>query len=168
MIKGSRTEITEKQTDRRQVGEAKHVSDNWHFSLLSFFRLHWSLPLLCVLALRAVHLPFLSVSDLSFTMPRAIQKQTGHSTPAQSASLLGQLFASTALSHISAYCSKKSHPQTHTQTHTLYIGYSFTALWRSTPQNATIYITFLHVHKQQHSYTQHTEYLGFMNETRQR
>lgn len=75
------------------------------------------LPLsLCVSWPSGWSICLLSLSDLSFTMTRAIQQHT-HT---HSARLLGQLCVSTALSRISAHCSKKSNPRlpnTHKYTH---------------------------------------------------
>lgn len=102
----------QEQTWRFRV---KYVSGNWHSSYFFLSLLSSFLPLshsvsLCWPSGQSICLFSLSFSDLSFTITRAIQK---HTTLTQSARLLGQLCVSTALSHISAHCSKKSSPRLH-------------------------------------------------------
>lgn len=112
-----------REMERKLAGLSVSVV-NWHFSLLSFsVSLSLSVflpPSLSVSWPSGRSICLLSLSDLSFTMTRAIQQRTH--THTQSARLLGQLCVSTALSHISAHCSKKSSPRlpsTYAYTHIL-------------------------------------------------
>lgn len=154
--------MTEKRTDRGQVGEAKHVSDNWHFSLLSFsacpgpslFSVSWpSGPSICLFSLSLIfHSPW--------PEPSKSRQHTAHPprVPACWGSCLrAQLYLTYQL--IAARRAIQKRTQTHT--HPSYRLHLHCSL------NNSHYVTFLHVHKQQLSYIQRrVSWIHVLNQTK--
>lgn len=119
----------------RRLAELSVSVFNWHYSFsLSVSAclpsLYHSLSVSCPSG-RSICLPSLSLSDLSFTMTRAIQKCTHTRAECQAAG--AAVCVRAALSHISAYCSKESTPRLpHTLTAPLHAALTRSIMKRNT------------------------------------
>lgn len=91
--------------DGGQVGRAKYVNDNWHFLLFLFLPALFP-PCLCLLALGAVHLPFLSLwSFIHHDQSRP--KSTRH-TPSECQAAGTAVCEHSSISHISSLQQEKA------------------------------------------------------------
>lgn len=152
-LRGWHSGMGGREMERRLAGLSVSVL-NWHYLFLSFFlsvclpSLYHSLSVVWPSG-QSICLP--SLSDLSFTMTQAIQKRAH--TQTQSARLLGQLCVSTALSHISAYCSKETTPRlpnTHwAPLHIAFIEFTCSTMKRNTHLDLKTFLPSDDVYSQQ-------------------
>lgn len=117
---------------RTNLGRAKYVNVNWHFFLLSFSAPPTSLPLsssappplsfsLSVPWPSGQSICLSSLSDLSFTMTRAIQKLTTH-THTQCQAAGAAVCKHSSISHISSLQQDQPSKTPQQHVHTLFMG----------------------------------------------